>query len=153
MINVLKTINYIDVILPIVNVCIFIFFILSLINLHSVLKNKHNNYYFYSILSFIISLILGISLILINHYYYNMIKSFINDVKKVVDNFKLIINMTSTNLNEFYNNLKNYLSSTFPNNYVEIEQKINDIFNIFLSRYGNLLNQITNYVDIVIKMF
>ena len=153
MINILKTIRYIDVILPVVNVSIFIFFILSLINLYSVLNNKHNNYYLYSIFSFIVSIILGISLILVNHYYYNMIKSFINDVKNIVDNFKLIINQTSTNLNEFYINLNNYLSLTFPNKYAEIEQKIKDIFNTFLSRYGNLLNQITNYIDIVIKIF
>ena len=39
MINVIKTIHLIDIVLPIVNVTIVIFFLLALINLFTVLKN------------------------------------------------------------------------------------------------------------------
>ena len=152
MINVIKTIHYIDIVLPIVNVTIVIFFLMTLINLFTVLKNKDNNYYLYSLFSFIISLILGISLILVN-YYYGKLKKIVNDVKDVVNNFKTIVNDTSTGVSDFYNNLNGYLSSTFPDKYKNIEDKINDIFNLFLSKYGNLLNKILNYIDIVFKMF
>jgi len=152
MINVIKTIHYIDIVLPIVNVTIVIFFLLALINLFTVLKNKDNSYYLYSLFSFIISLILGISLIFIN-YYYGKLKKIVNDVKDVVNNFKTIVKDTSTGVSDFYNNLNNYLSSTFPDKYKSIEDKINNIFNLFLSKYGNLLNQIFNYIDIVVKMF
>jgi hypothetical protein len=152
MINVIKTIHYIDTVLPIVNVTIVIFFLMALINLFTVLKNKDNNYYFYSLFSFIISLILGISLIFVN-YYYGKLKKILNDVKDVVNNFKTIVNDTSTGVSDFYNNLNDYLSATFPDKYKNIEDKINDIFNLFLSKYGNLLNKILNYIDIVFKMF
>ena len=152
MINVIKTIQYIDILLPVVNITIIVFFVLSLLNLFTVLKYKDNTYYVYSLFSFIISLILGISLIIVN-YYYKKLKKIVNDVKDVVNNFKTIVNDTSTGLSEFYNNLNSYLSSTFPNNYKNVEEKINDIFNLFLFKYGNLLNKILNYIDIVIKMF
>lgn len=152
MINVIKTIQYIDILLPVVNITIIVFFVLSLLNLFTVLKYKDNSYYLYSIFSFIISLILGLSLIFVN-YYYKKLKNIVNDIKDVVNNFKTIVNDTSTGVSEFYNNLNSYLSSTFPNNYKNVEEKINDIFNLFLFKYGNLLNKILNYIDIVIKMF
>jgi predicted PurR-regulated permease PerM len=152
MINVIKTIHYIDIVLPIVNVTIIIFFLFALVNLFTVLKNKDNSYYLYSLFSFIISIILGISLIFVNHYY-KKLKNIVNDVKDVVNNFKTIVNDTSSGVSEFYNNLNSYLSSTFPDKYKTVEEKINDIFNIFLSRYGNMLNKVLNYIDIVIKMF